>query len=77
MSEIREAEIPTRGMHCRSCETLVELTVGEMEGVRSVEASAGDGLTRVAYDPEAVSIAEIVEAICGVGYDARSPEDEA
>jgi len=77
VSEVREAKIPTTGMHCRSCETLIELTVGELEGVRSVEARASDGVTRVAYDPEAVSIAEIVEAIRSAGYDARSPEGEA
>lgn len=77
MSEMREAEIPTKGMHCRSCETLIELTVGELEGVRAVKAFAADGVTRVTYDPESVSIAAIVEAIRNAGYDARSPEDGA
>lgn len=77
MSEVREAKIPTTGMHCRSCETLIELTVGELEGVRSVEALASEGVTRVAYDPGAVSITEIVEAIRAAGYDARLPEEDA
>lgn len=74
MSSIREAEIPTHGMHCRSCETLVELTVGEMEGVGSVTAHAADGVTRVAFDPDVVSLEDIVQAIRQLGYDAQTPE---
>lgn len=72
MSSIRDAEIATRGMHCRSCETLIELTVGEMDGVESVTARAADGVTRVAFDPDAVSLDDIVRAIRQLGYDAEA-----
>lgn len=73
MSSVREVDIPTEGMHCRSCETLIELTVGEMVGVRSVAARAAQGVTHVAFDPEAVSIDEIVGAIRRIGYAAKTP----
>lgn len=74
MSQIHEVEIPTRGMHCRSCETLVEMTVGEIEGVESVTARAAGNVTRVAYDPDVVSLDVIVQAIRQIGYDAQPPE---
>ena len=61
--------LKTTGMHCRSCSMLVDMTVGELEGVESVETDYVSGDTKVAYDTERVSTDDIVAAIRSAGYD--------
>lgn len=74
MSETVSAKIPTHGMHCRSCEALIELTVGDLDGVASVKADRTSEITTVDYDSSQVDLQAIVDAIRSVGYDARLPE---
>ncbi|MCX8007570.1 MAG: cation transporter, partial [Coriobacteriia bacterium] len=71
MSRAEHVEIPTEGMHCRSCEALIELTVGDLEGVLAVTADRASAVTRVDFDPEVISLDAIVDAIRGAGYTAR------
>ncbi|MBC7266192.1 MAG: cation transporter [Coriobacteriia bacterium] len=73
MSEEARIEIPTHGMHCRSCEALIELSVGELDGVVSVKADRAAEATHVEYDPSKVDVAAIVDAIRSAGYQADLP----
>jgi copper chaperone CopZ len=40
-------------MHCASCEKLIEMAVGELEGVKSVKADSKSDAVRVEYSPPA------------------------
>jgi copper chaperone CopZ len=50
---------------------LVDLTVGDLDGVEEVHTDHATGDTVVRFDSDAVSVDQIVDAIRGVGYDAE------
>jgi copper chaperone CopZ len=58
-------------MHCRSCSMLVDMTVGELDGVSEVTTDHATGETIVTFDSDTVSAESIIEAIQSVGYDAE------
>jgi copper chaperone len=65
------ARLKTTGMHCRSCSMLVDMTLGDVPGVEESHTDLESGTTEVRYDPNAVSIEELIAAIRSVGYDAQ------
>lgn len=70
MSEIT-ARLKTTGMHCRSCSMMVDMTVGELEGVSDVRTDHASGDTVVTYRDDQTSLDAIINAIRGAGYDAE------
>jgi copper chaperone len=65
------SHLNTTGMHCRSCSMMVDMTVGELEGVSDVRTDHASGETVVTFDDSVVTMDQIVEAIRGAGYDAE------
>jgi copper chaperone len=65
------AHLKTTGMHCASCSMLVDLTLDDLEGVKSSKTDHVSGDTVVDYDPDAVSVDSMIEAIRGAGYEAE------
>ncbi|NTW28560.1 MAG: heavy-metal-associated domain-containing protein [Coriobacteriia bacterium] len=61
----------TSGLHCASCSKLVDMTVGELEGVADVSTDLASAETVVRFDPDIVTENEIILAIRGAGYDAE------
>jgi copper chaperone CopZ len=49
---------------------LIDMTVGELEGVTLVQTDHAEGRTVVTYDDEAITVDAIIDAIRGAGYDA-------
>jgi copper chaperone CopZ len=70
MSEIT-ARLATTGMHCRSCSMLVDMTVGEIDGVSDVKTDHATGETIVTFDDAQIGLDAIIVAIQGAGYDAE------
>jgi len=70
MSEVT-ANLVTSGLHCTSCSMLVDLTVGDLEGVVDVKTDHATGDTVVRFDEESITVEKIIDAIRGVGYDAE------
>lgn len=70
MSEIT-TRLNTTGMHCRSCSMMVDMTVGEIEGVSDVRTDHANGETIVTYDDAQTNLEAIISAIRGAGYDAE------
>jgi copper chaperone CopZ len=62
------ASLKTTGMHCPSCAKLIEMNVGELQGVDSVPVSLEEETTDVVYDPEAVDVEAIIAQIEEAGY---------
>jgi copper chaperone CopZ len=50
---------------------LVDMTVGELDGVSEVTTDHATGETIVTFDSDTVSAESIIEAIQSVGYDAE------
>ena len=65
------ARLSTSGMHCRSCSMLIDMTLGDLEGVSESSTDHVGGTTEVTFDPDVVTLEEIVSAIQGTGYDAE------
>lgn len=73
MSEVT-TRLSTSGMHCSSCAMLVDMTLGDLDGVVSSRTDHATGETLVAYDDELLTLAQLVSAIQGAGYEAEPVE---
>ncbi len=58
------------GMHCSSCTTLVEESLGDHPGVASVSVDLDSGEALVRFDPACVGIAELSSLVAEAGYTA-------
>ncbi|ELZ48459.1 ATPase P [Halorubrum coriense DSM 10284] len=63
------------GMHCATCESFLEMTAGEQEGVAAAEASYATDTIRVDYDPDAVSPDDLPDRLSVAGYSASDRAD--
>ncbi|ELZ34216.1 heavy metal translocating P-type ATPase [Halorubrum tebenquichense] len=63
------------GMHCATCESFLEMTAGEQEGVTAAEASYATDTIRVDYDPETVDADELPDRLSVAGYTASDRSD--
>ena len=63
--------LKTTGMHCRSCSMLVDMTLGDLQGVEESRTDLASGMTEVRYDPQQVTVEELISAIRSAGYDAE------
>ena len=67
--------IPVRGMHCRSCELLLETGLKKISGVKKVAADYRAGRVEVHYD-NVVPAAEVVKAaVREAGYQVGQKDD--
>lgn len=65
---ILEITYKVEGMTCDHCEMSIRKGVGELKGIRTVEANYEDSTARVAFDPSATDEEEIIAAIEKRGY---------
>lgn len=70
---IKTASVPIKGMHCRSCELLIEGELCSIEGIKKVEVSQKRGLAEVAYEGK-LNYEAVGSAIEGAGYAIGLPE---
>ena len=63
-----EIIIMTIGMHCTSCEALIDMALEDMDGIESVSSSYETGKVKVRYDQNKVCAKTIKEAIEGEGF---------
>lgn len=70
MAELVTARLNTTGMHCGSCAMLIDLTLGDMEGVSEVTTDYATGVSAVTFDPDIVSVDDLIGAVRTAGYDA-------
>jgi sulfite exporter TauE/SafE/copper chaperone CopZ len=66
--------VPIRGMHCRSCEILIEDNLKEVKGVKSVNVSYKDGKAKVHFEGPTPSKQSIREAVQAAGYEIGQKE---
>jgi copper chaperone len=63
--------IKVGGMSCQGCVKNIAGVLGALPGVAAAEVSLEAGEAKVAYDPQAVSRAELLGAIEDAGFDAE------
>lgn len=59
------------GMSCQGCVRNIGGVLGAMSGVASAEVSLEAGEARVAFDPQVVTRAALVDAVEDAGFDAE------
>ncbi len=64
----RTIRLELTGMSCANCSGTIEDRVGSLAGVSSVDANYATDEGTVTYDPEQVSLGEIVDAVHDAGY---------
>jgi sulfite exporter TauE/SafE/copper chaperone CopZ len=57
--ELKEHTYYVRGMHCASCEVLIEKKLLEQKGIKAVEASVSKGRVLIEYEDEKPSVEEL------------------
>lgn len=73
---VEEAVYFVKGMHCASCEILIEKKLLEIKGIKSVEASAGKGRVLVEYEGEKLSVERLNKVFQKDNYSfSETPEE--
>jgi Cu+-exporting ATPase len=73
--ETRKTHLKITGMRCASCARKIEKTLTKMEGVRRANVNFAIGEAIIEFDPDVVTLEEIVRAIKGVGYGVGEEEE--
>ncbi len=68
MSQYKYIKIPIKGMHCRSCEILIEDSLKEVPQVKSVDISYKTGEAIVHYEGNTPPTSQIYKVITEAGY---------
>ena len=69
MSKNKYIKIPIKGMHCRSCELLIEENLKEISHVKSVDVNYKTGEAFVYYEGQTPNQDTLNKAICLAGYE--------
>ena len=64
------ALIRIEGMHCHKCEQAIQKALTAQRGVHEVEVDFNSGLASVLFDRDAVTVAQLMEAVKSAGYQA-------
>jgi len=67
---MEELKLKVEGMHCPSCEMLVADELGEMDGVKSIEASHKEGLVKIRYEGK-IDLEKVKKTITSLGYKVK------
>jgi len=67
-------KLPIKGMHCRSCELLLEQKLGGVRHVSAVKVSQAKAEADIAYEGQAPSRADLERAVKEAGYAVGSVE---
>ena len=71
ISEGAEAFLKIDGMHCSSCEILIQRTAEKVDGILSVASSFATSTAKVTYDPEIIDESQLPESLSMAGFTAR------
>ena len=72
----QQVTLRVTGMTCASCVAHVEKALKRLPGVADAAVNLATERARVSYDPAAVAIEQMVEAVEEVGYGAEVPRDD-
>ena len=68
---MQEISIKVGGMSCQGCVKNISGVLGALPGVASAEVSLDAAEAKVAFDPQVIARAALLEAIEDAGFDAE------
>ncbi|MBL7035458.1 MAG: heavy metal translocating P-type ATPase [SAR324 cluster bacterium] len=71
-----EAFLRIEGMHCSSCEILIQHSAEKLDGILAVSTSYATSTAKVIYDPDLIDKAKLPEALSLSGYRAHFHSDK-
>lgn len=77
IAEGKEAFLRIEGMHCSSCEILIERLAKEVKGVLSATSSYATSAAKIVFDPDVIAEADLAKAFSVAGYRARLSNESA
>jgi len=72
----KEVNIPIEGMTCAACAKSIERAVGKLPGVETAVVNFATEKASIKYDPSALRLSEIKQAIAKAGYKALEIENK-
>jgi copper chaperone CopZ len=60
--------IKIEGMHCHRCQQAIKKALQENDGVHEVEVDFLSGQASVLYNPQAITIRQLMECVAHAGY---------
>ncbi len=73
----RQLTFRAEGMHCTSCEKVLELALSKLPGVEKVRSNYASQVVQVTFDPERVSLSQIFDVVEAKGYRCSLIDREA
>ncbi|MFA4942300.1 MAG: sulfite exporter TauE/SafE family protein [Patescibacteria group bacterium] len=67
MADLKKTSLSVSGLHCRSCELLLEVEIKNITGVVNVEVSQSKGLISISYQGD-LDLNRVKEVIIKLGY---------
>ncbi|RJT02999.1 cation-translocating P-type ATPase [Halococcus sp. IIIV-5B] len=64
------------GMHCSTCESFIETSATETDGINDAQASYATDMVRLDYDPSTIDRGGLIDAVSKLGYHASDPDEE-
>lgn len=71
---MKKTTIEIKGMHCRSCELLIESKLKQIKGVQSVEVSQKKGRAEIQYSTKHLNYGAVKDAVHAAGYEIGREE---
>ncbi|MDO8647098.1 MAG: copper ion binding protein [Candidatus Diapherotrites archaeon] len=71
-SRFEKTTLAVSNMVCESCEKIIEKSLHKLDGIKKAEASYSKGNVKIAYNPEKISLDEIIRKIGEAGYSAST-----
>ena len=56
------------GLHCTSCTVNIDLTLEDIDGVKSVDTNYQKSETKISFDPDKTNLTTIKKTISSLGY---------
>lgn len=72
-----QISVGVKGMHCASCASIIEKTLGKMEGVHSAEVNYGTERAKISFDETKVNPQSLSKKIEPLGYSLILPTAES
>ncbi|WP_188360139.1 heavy-metal-associated domain-containing protein [Rothia aerolata] len=71
MAQVQNITLRAEGFSCPSCVSKIETKLNSLNGVERAEVKFSSGRILVGYEPDRISVKELVNAVAEVGYTAK------
>ena len=69
-TSLRRDKLAISGMRCAACAQIIEYRLRQLPGVEQVDLHYSSARVEMRWQPEKISLSQIVEAVCALGYRA-------